>query len=312
MKYLYFQDAHCKGVNPSSRLDDYYKSWMLKFREVLALAKEYKVKAIIDGGDLLDIPEVSTTLSDDILDAIEATGIEFWSLWGNHALIGHHHSTSNRTSMAHMLRRCKLLKDASGGCEVGTDYHIDFIDYEHNIEEKLKSDGIKIDSKESYWKVAVVHAFVTPKPFLEDVLHVQVKDIVTNADLVLVAHYHAAWKKQVGKTEYVDIGCMGRCKISEADIIPSVLILDTDKRNYEIIPLKSAKPGSEIFDLAKKEEVESNEKELERWINSLRDFQVQDTDLRGIIEFIGKDQKIDRAVIDRILAKLREIQERVK
>lgn len=307
MKYLYFQDGHVKGINPSSRIDNYYESWIMKFKEILFLAKEHKVEAIIDGGDLLDTPMVSNSIIDEILDLVEANGIPIYVMWGNHTLIGHHKETSNGTSLAHMFRRCKLFKDCSGGCEVGSDFHIDFIDYDHNIEEKLKTNGIQMDTKESYWKIAIVHAFITPKPFLPTVLHVVADDIKTNADLVLVAHYHAVWKKQVGKTTFLDIGCIGRCKISEADINPTVLLLDCKKRNYEFIALQSAKKGAEIFDLNKKEEQENNEKEMENFINSLKDFKNQELDLRGIIEYIGKEQNIERPVIDRILTKLNEV-----
>lgn len=308
MKYIYFQDAHVKGINPASRTDNYYESWIAKFKEILSLAKEKKVDAIIDGGDILDTPLVSTQIIDEILDLIEETGIPIYMMWGNHTLIGHHQETSKGTSLAHMFRRCKLLKNSKMTGD--NDHYIRFIDYDHNIEATLKDDGISFPewvTEKKLWKIAIVHAFVTPKPFLEQVLHVQAKDIKTDADLVLVAHYHAVWKKVIGKTTFLDIGCIGRCKISEADIKPSVLFLDTEKRDYEVIPLKSAKDGSTIFDLTKKQAEEDNEKEMETFINSLKDFKSQDLDLRGTIEYIGKQQNVSRPVIDRILEKLAEV-----
>lgn len=306
-KFLYFQDAHLKGVNPSSRTDNYYESWMQKFCEILRIAQERKVEAIIDGGDLLDTPLISNQLIDVVLDRIEEAGIPMYSMWGNHTLIGHHKETSKGTSLAHMFRRCKLLQDIGNGMDVGKNYHIECIDYDHNIEEKLKSDGIHINAPDSYWKIAIVHAFVTPKPFLPSVLHVVADDIKTNADIVLVAHYHAVWQKTVGKTQFIDIGCMGRCKISEANIQPQILLIDCEKMNLEFIPLQSAKKGEDVFDLTKKEEQENNEKEMEVFINSLKDFKGQELDLRGTIEYIGKEQNVERPVIDRILEKLGEV-----
>jgi DNA repair exonuclease SbcCD nuclease subunit len=248
---------------------------------------------------------------DDILDLIEATGIPVFALWGNHALIGHHIETSTNTSLKHMFRRCKLLKEAKDIDEKS--HYIKFVDYDHNIEAKIASDGIEIpDGDESRWKVAIVHAFITPKPFLPTVLHVVADDIKTNADLVLVAHYHAVWEKQVGKTKFLDIGCMGRRSISESAIHPSVIILDfslpkSEKINYQVIKLQSAKEGKDVFDLTKKEEKETNERELELFVNSLRDFKNQDLDVRGSIEYIGKEQKVERPVIDRILDKLKGV-----
>jgi DNA repair exonuclease SbcCD nuclease subunit len=311
-KYLYFQDGHGKGVNPASRIDNYSEAWFTKLKEIFLIAKQKKVDAIIDGGDLLDIPMVSYALVDKILDLIEETGIPVYCLWGNHALIGHHIETSNGTSLRHMFRRCKLLIEAEEDI-VEKSHVIKFIDYDHNIEERIKKDGIIFNNgkPEPKWHVAIVHAFITPKPFLPTVLHVMADDIKTNADLVLVAHYHAVWEKQCGKTKFLDIGCMGRCAISEAQIHPSVLFLDfsakSESINYEVIPLKSAKKGSEVFDLEAKAEAKSNEKEMERFIDSLRDFKQQDLDLRGTIEYIGKEQKVARPVLDRINEKLTEV-----
>lgn len=307
-KYLYFQDGHAKGVNPASRIDNYWEAWMTKLREAFAIAKSRQCDAIIDGGDLLDIPKVADSIVDEILDLIEETGIPVFSLWGNHALIGHHVETSKGASLAHMFRRCKLLKEAKDIHE--KNHVIKFVEYDHNIEERIKESGIEFKNEPKF-KVAIVHAFVTPKPFLPTVLHVVADDIKTNADLVLVAHYHSVWEKQVGKTKYVDIGCFGRCAISEAKIHPSVLILDFSQKsetiNYEVIPLQSAKEGKDIFDLEAREEAKNNEKEMEKFINSLRDFKQQDLDLRGTIEFIGKEQKVPRPVIDRIVEKLLEV-----
>ena len=65
-KYLYFQDGHAKGVNPSSRIDNYWDAWMTKLREAFAIAKSRQVDAIIDGGDLLDIPKVADSIVDEI------------------------------------------------------------------------------------------------------------------------------------------------------------------------------------------------------------------------------------------------------
>jgi DNA repair exonuclease SbcCD nuclease subunit len=304
-KYIYFQDAHVKGVNPARRTDNYYESWILKFKELVSIAKVQKADGIIDGGDLLDIPCVADSIVDDILDIIEEAGIPFYLMFGNHPMIGHHRETSKGTSLAHMIRRCKLLKEVH---EIQDDNAtIKMVEYDHNIEQKILDSGIMMDGSDDKWKVAIVHAFVTPKPFLPDVLHVVADKIVTNAELILVAHYHEPWKKKVKKTQYLDIGCFGRCSIGEAHIEPSVLLLDTKLRNYEVIKLSSAKKGEDVFDLSKKEQEETNDQALETFIASLKDFKGQELDLRGIIEHIGKEQKIDRAVIDIVLKKLEEV-----
>jgi DNA repair protein SbcD/Mre11 len=306
MKFLYMQDAHCKGKNPSSRTDNYYESWLEKFDELLSIAKKKKADGIIDGGDLLDIPIVSNNIVDDILDRIEKLGIPFYTIFGNHPMIGHHRDTSDGTSLAHMLRRCKLMQEVKFLKDDNS--IINLYEYYHNIEQDLKDNGIQIDTKENdIWKLAIVHAFITPKPFIKEVLHVVADEIKTNADVIIIAHYHEPWMKTIGKTSFIDIGCFGRASSAEADIKPSVCLIDTKKRTTEIIELKSAKAGTDVFDLTKKEHNNEIDEILETFISNLKDIKMQSLDLRGIIEMIGKEQNIERDVIDLILKRIGEI-----
>lgn len=308
MKYLIYTDAHVKGINPRSRTDNYYQSWLDKYRELFLIAKENKVTAIIDGGDLLDTPNVADSIVDDILDIVEENKIPVYAMWGNHSMCGHHKETSKGTSLAHMFRRSKLFQDCGGGVEVGTDFHIDFIDYDHNIEDKIKEQGIIIDSKESYWKIAVCHVMITPEPFFKEAAFIVPEDVKTNADIIVCGHYHHPWQKKIGKTQFLNPGCFGRTSIDMRDIEPSVILLDTEKRSWEIIKLKWAKKGAEIFDLLKKEALESNERELEQFISQLKDFKSQELDLVGTITLIAKENNIKKEVVDRILNKLGEVE----
>lgn len=305
-KYLYLQDSHCKGINPARRTDDYYASWMLKFKEMLTIAKKNKVEKIVDGGDTLDQPIISTLIVDEILDAIEANGIPYHVVYGSHSMQGHHRDTSKGSSLAHMIRRSKLMEDSD---EIQDEFcTIKLIEHEHNVEQKIKDSGIILDGGDSKWLVAITHCMITPKPFRPEVLHVVADDIVTNAHLILTAHYHQPWERKIKNTQYVDIGCFGRTEISEANINPSVLLLDSKKRSYEIIPLKKAKPGAEVFDLTKKEHDKEVNADLDTFINSLKDFKNQSLDIRGQIELIGKENNVERVVIDTILTKLGEVE----
>jgi DNA repair protein SbcD/Mre11 len=306
-KYIIYTDAHCKGINPKSRTDNYYQSWLEKYREMFSIAKKNKVTAIIDAGDLLDIPNVADSIVDDILDIVEEHKIPVYAMWGNHSMCGHHKETSKGTSLAHMFRRCKLFQDCGNGIEVGTDFHIDFIDYDHEIENKIKENGIIIDSKETYWKIAICHIMITPEPFFKDALYITPSEIKTNADLIICGHYHHPWQVKIGKTQFLNPGCFGRTSIDMWDIEPSVILLDTEKRSWEIIKLKWAKDGKDIFDLNKKQELENNERELEEFISQLKDFKAQEMDLVSVINQICKDNEIEKSVRDTILQKLGEV-----
>lgn len=305
-KYLYFQDGHAGGKNPISYKGDFFADWLIQFDDLLSVAKKNKVDGIIDGGDILHSPEPSYRVLDEIADRVEKTGIPIHSLFGNHASLYHSVEHSQYTGLAHLQKRSNLFQYFHTLEDKG--FQIQGVEYYHNIEEELQKNGIIISDKKDIWKVAVVHAFICPKPFRPDVMHVVCDNIISDCQLVLVAHYHAVWEKKVGKTQYVDIGCFGRRSISEHEIEPSCILLDTEKRSYTVIPLKSAKPGHEVFDLSKKEQIKEFEGQIDAFISDLKDISVQSLDLKGIIEHLGKENKIDRDIIDVLINKVQELE----
>lgn len=312
-KFLYFQDGHLKGKNAINRTGNYFEDWLLKFDELLAIAKEHKVEAILDGGDLLDAPEPSYRVLDEIADRVEKAKIPFYCLFGNHAERYHSIQHSKYTGLAHLIKRSKYFHYMdffdNHKEEMETEgYIIKPMEYSHNVEQDIKDQGIYFQDTKS-WKIAIVHAFITPKPFLPQVMHVCCNDIKTNADIVLVAHYHSEWEKQVDSTLYKDIGCFGRNSITEAKITPSCLIIDTKLKTINEINLKASKKAEEVFDLEKIEEIKAFDSNIEHFIKSLESTEFQSMNIKGIIEDIAKQKNIDREVVDLVLKKMGGIQD---
>jgi len=190
MKIAYYQDSHGTGRNSANRLGNYYEDWLDKIKEVHSIAKENSCQIIIHGGDVWENPVVSNLMVDDFVDIIEEYDIPLYVVWGNHDLIGHNIETSQGSSLAHCFRRSKLIEPLEPFGDNITKFFIEPYNYKHDIENEIKKEGLFIDEicgKDS-WKIAIVHAFVTPKPFFKEVSHVVCDDIKTNADLVLVAH----------------------------------------------------------------------------------------------------------------------------
>lgn len=310
-KFLYFQDGHGKGKNSINRVGNYFEDWLIKFDELLSIAKEKEVKAIIDGGDLLNAPEPSYRIIDEIADRVEKAKIPFYCLFGNHAERYHSLEHSKYTGLAHLMKRSKYFNYfdnpyLKNGKQRG--FSIKGIEYSHDVEQEIKDNGIIFEEKfQDSWKVAIVHAFVTPKPFLPQVMHVCCDDIKTNADVVLIAHYHSEWEKKVGNTLFKDIGCFGRNSITEANITPSCLLIDTETRNMEEIEFKSAKKGEEVFDLTKVEEIKTFNTNMENFIKSLESTEFQEMNIKGIIEDVAKKSKTSREVVDLILNNMEKV-----
>jgi DNA repair exonuclease SbcCD nuclease subunit len=314
MKFLYFQDLHLKGKNSRNRLGNYFEDILLKIDEIISIAKKNKCNAILDGGDLFETDKPSYRVIDAIADRFEKANMNLYSLFGNHSMTAGHIENSNNVGLMHLIKRSKyfhILTELNDRDFKSKDnFSICGIDYYHDIESDLKNkytfDKISRKGIEK-WTVYLIHALITPTKFFDDASHIQCKDIKTNADLVLCSHYHHPFKKVVKNTVFLNIGCSGRDNINEHDILPSVLLLDTEKRDYEIIELKSAKNGKDVFDLSKYEELKANKKDIKEFLNSLKDIDFQSMDLEQQITQIGKEQKIDKEIIDYLLSKLTEI-----
>ncbi|GAF93202.1 unnamed protein product, partial [marine sediment metagenome] len=143
------------------------------------------------------------------------------------------------------------------------------------------------------------HALITLKPFPDWVLNVGVKDIKTDFDVVLVAHNHHPWGiKEINGTKFINIGCIGRRKIDEADIEPSVLFINTDTKKLEIIKLKKVKSKEECFDLEKVATKKKFENDIDKFIQELETKEFTGLDLREIAESKGKELGLDKDIID--------------
>lgn len=310
-KYLVFSDFHVQGVNSRNRLGNYFEDCLKKLDEILSIAKENKCDAILDAGDLLEVKNPAYNVIDEIADRVEKNNIPIYSLFGNHCMHSGYIENSSNTGLAHLQRRSKLFNYLNSiECNL---YKIEGFEYRVGVEEDIKKNGIFIQSPitkevDQYegWNIAIVHAMITPTKFFDQVSHVQCKDIKTNADLILCGHYHTPFYKKIENTEFLNIGCCGRLNINEAKIEPSVLLLDTEKRSYEIIKLKSAKKGSEIFDLSKYEEIKENERSIDEFIASLNSATWQASDLNSQIEIIAKEQNVEKEVIEYVKEKIKE------
>ena len=300
MKILYCTDLHIKGKNPCNRLDNYYESCLSKLDEIISIANKNKCEFVLCGGDVFDSPNVSNTVIDDFMDRIEASKKPWYITPGNHDLIGHNWELSKASALAHIFRRSKkinkkLMLEDDEIFEYNQSTYIEMIEYNHNIENNLKENGLITNSKADF-KIAVVHAFITIKPFFKDVSHICAKDLNTNYDVILCSHFHMEFDEVINGTRFINPNSIGRTSIKERHQ-PQILILDTVTREIEKIQLKSAKPANQIFDLAKYNELKGQKKGIEDFISSLKNLNFQGMEIGTQIVNIGKkDKKYDKAV----------------
>ncbi len=301
-KILYMQDFHLLGKSPENRKDNYLISMLLKFDEILEIAKKEKVEFILDGGDFLESPIIANTIIDEILDKIEAKKISFYMLYGNHCEIGHNIDNSKGTSLAHMFRRSKYVNYLN--VIENDEYYIKGFEYEHNCEQLILDKGLFHNQPKNKFTITIVHSLITEKPLPYSTMHVYYKNIKSNFDYVLVAHNHHPFKFNIENTKIIDIGCIGRRKIDEQNITPTVAIIDTNLRQIKLIPLKSAKPKEEVFNLEKVAQKKEFEGEIDKFMKSLDSTKFQSLDLRGLIELLAKENNIEKEVKHEVIKRI--------
>lgn len=305
-KLLYFTDSQIRGKSPENRIDDFYSSIVLKFKEVFKIAKKEKCDYIICGGDLFDSPIISLSIVDELIEIINKSKIPFYTVVGNHDMINTNWSQEDATTISHLMR-LGTINHLDTIYEPGK-YFIKGIDYRFDIEEQICKGLLdNRELKETEYNIVAVHALITDKP--SPFIHCNYKEIKTNYDLVLVSHNHLDWGIQKhGKTTYVAIGALVRLTADKRDYdrIPKVCIIDTETRKIKVIELEAAKPKEEIFDITKLETDKASKNKLELFVANLKETRIQSLSLKGVIAEICQQKNINVEVKTDILKRITE------
>jgi len=298
-KILYITDMHLKGVNPRNRTDNYCEAIKAKIVESLDIAKKEKVKLIICGADVYDGYLVSNVLSDWFIDLIEKYKINILIAPGNHDEAFNNWSLSNATSLAHMFRRSKYIKQL--GEYEDENIYIKGQEYYVGIEDDLNKEFPQHDKKDKL-TIYVPHAMIVDVKvwFTTSVYYENIK---TNYDIVLVSHNHKYWGiKKEQDPVFIAPGAIARCKADEYDInrIPSIAIITIKKNklyDIDIIPLKSAKKVEDIFDLKALSIQKENKKKMEMFTAGLKNIKIQTMKVIDVVMGVCESSKTEEPVV---------------
>ena len=310
MIFGFITDSQIRGVNPINRSGDFLGDLIKKFKEFIEVGLKMNVDAFIHGGDFFDSPLVSLTIADTFVDMMEATGKDWYIVRGNHDEIGHNPNLSGESMLDHIFRRSKIVREMGARALRDESAFVQGFDYYHGIEQDIREKGLMCCMPHlNCPKIAVVHGMITPFSLHPKIMHVRTDEIKTDFNLVLCAHFHQEFGiHKEGRTTYVGIGAFARMSIAEWDVkrVPNMLIVNTHLPMIKIIPLETARPWEDIFDLSAIKEQEKFENRIDDFIHSLESTKVQGLNLRGVIEDIAKRENIDRKVIDEVIRRISE------
>jgi hypothetical protein len=300
-KFVYFCDVHY-GSQPRNRSDNYDESILKKLRFTFSLARKHKCH-IICGGDLFDTPRTKTS---EIVSMVklfsEYKDLQIYSLRGNNS----HDGIGDQSGLM-VLHHAGLLK-------VPTE---DYIDFENSriIFAHSGYDYDKIKSLKSTTKCVILstHEMIvkSPVPFA----HILIDDFKTDADVILLAHYHpyqGIFYRKSDNRLFIGIGSIARRKkiAHEMERIPKIAFIAVNER-MEIKVQEIDIPGVEKDVWLEKTqfEVELEEEHIQMGDEIEKMKQIIDEDSVGLslnqqIEFYGNKMKIDCNILEYCLKNL--------
>ncbi|PSL51258.1 DNA repair exonuclease SbcCD nuclease subunit [Salsuginibacillus halophilus] len=327
MKFLYFTDTHIRGSSPKNRLDTFPDALETKLTEVVNIANQHEVDAVLHGGDVFDRPDLSPNIVSRFLRVFQKFEAPIYAVAGNHDTFGHNPDTLKRTMLG-------LLHEAGIMHVIGAGEPVQFTSKTSRVQVSGQPYHYGIDRRNSELdyapppapdedtvKIHIVHGSLVERPLPEGVpctLLDHVFDL--GADILLTGHVHDGFgHKQKNGKHYINPGAIARVNNhwTEYQRKPRVLLIDIDDQTpaFEFINLQSASPAEEVLDRSMLEKASHREEKLNAFIQNVRshsDFQVMSIhDIINEIADAPEDEGgVSTDVKEEALRRLRAAEER--
>jgi DNA repair exonuclease SbcCD nuclease subunit len=299
MKFLYFTDSHLRDDCPKNRIDDFYKTQFKKLYEIGEIASKENCNFLLSGGDTFDIYHVSDKLKYDFISWQKNIKLPIVTIIGSHDMLAKNDKAIGYTSIG-VLINAGIIQELSNS------------EYSQYITGYNYSDDLPIElicNTEKDYKIVVCHNMITPNmtfPFKT----ISIDQVKTNADLVLLGHWHPPFTGNVGNTMFVNPGSMTRLTSSISDMERNiqVVIVDIDKKSYKMVTLGSAKSFSEVFDLKsieEEKEIIQNTKKYKEFFSSIKTLNLEQADdFQTIMSSYGKQLNISSDIVEKSIEEL--------
>ena len=248
MKYLILGDLHMRSKTPRCRTEtDFSQLCIDKLTQVMHIAEENEVGAILQPGDFFDKPNPDGKLVVKLIRLLQTPeNFHFYAIHGQHDLVYHNEQSAKGSELSKLqAAECLRLPKTLG--------HIKGSDYGQNIPKPG-------DSK---FNVLLTHAMVGDKPLWPGHELTQPEDFMDKHpgfNLYVFGDYHYPYSIQHSNGAWaINAGCLIRLTSSERDMAhrPKVVIFDTETNTPEDVYL-DVSPVCDAFDLSKKTVVKDN------------------------------------------------------
>lgn len=304
MRFLFYTDLHLAVQAPEHRVDDYCAAILRKLDEVYALAAEHEVDAVLFGGDFYDRHRLySYHVIDTAIASISACPAKTYAVVGQHDLVGHNRHTYRTSAMAHMERHCENFAVLHEPMEFS-----DAVVYPCHWYDDIHECLAKIPTRKRK-SLLLAHASVTPMKMPYDTVCVEDVDCAYSAVLTGDIHTGIA-PRVVNGTMFCNPGALARRNVrTDVDRQPKVAIIQCElgkEVGVELIPLKSATPGEEVFVRSAVEMLKvAHPKAMDtsRFVKGIQELAQDAVDIYDLLEKAAKVQGLPVEVRDYILSK---------
>ena len=309
MRFLHITDTHVTAKNPSSRLDVYYVSVLRKFSELGAIIQRDEVDAVIHTGDLFHTSRVSLKVANQLVEIIRSWNVPVYVVPGNHDIDGYNIKTINQTMLG-MLSSTGVVtlltrETPVEFTEEGYKIRIEGQEYYEHIDQGPIND-YRFEEPADF-NILAIHSMLLDKPYFPDIPHTLIKDVETDANMVLVGHYHPGFKEvNLNGTWFFNPGSLLRVELNTR--IPRYLIfdveLDDDTQQFGLTYfdyglLGTASPGQTVFDFATHQAKKNSKQNLQNFRQQVIQAVLMQSvrSLPHLIKEVGKEVGADAAVI---------------
>lgn len=341
LKFLYFGDMHGGSKPPKYRIDNFALKREEKIKEILQIAKDNNVTALLQAGDFLNKPNIapeyltkellnwtSVNLNDLVFDImlgektikdLEKALTEVTPMIatiGNHELIGGELDSFEKTSLNMLVQsgfmtlatkdKPIVFKDEEEGFSVA----ISASPYTHDIDKDDKSAYI-VDKKKGDFHIHMAHGMLMNKSYGKKFAHTVVQEIAyeTKADLTINGHDHIGYDEiELDGKKFINPGSPVRLSAEkkEIDRMPKVLLITIDKVNgiqLKPIYLKCAEPGKEVLSREHIEAKEAKSEKIEEIKSLMNKASLKKgVDITEIISNLGETKGIEESIIEEVVA----------
>jgi DNA repair exonuclease SbcCD nuclease subunit len=290
-KFILCSDLHIRSNRPQYRKDDYFKTAINKFQQIIIAANENNAD-IICAGDLIDNVRIGYKVVNNMISALSSLNGTMYIVCGQHDMSFHSHDME--TSPIQTL----LFQD--------------------NVKLLNRRKPVKIDNVNIYgcsWEdkplvsedknsILVIHKSITenePPFFLKDAIQASQAMKEWKYKVTVSGDYHIPFLKRSRGKLLVNCGPMLRQNIGETELKPTIWLLDTDGYRIKRMYLK-VEPADDVFSLDKVPEKKESifTEEITELISSLKDTSGNKPDYKQIVQMVIDKTNPGEAVIKKV------------